>query len=86
MGKLKFAVACCGPGFIVFHVYLFKHYFDTGKPSPEGLHVIALNNHGVDRYITELQSQNLNFSLGTAVVMGLVFFGLIMANMRKGRR
>jgi len=53
MEKVKFAVACCGPGLVVFHVYLFKHYFEAGKPSPEGLHLIALNNHGVNRYITE---------------------------------
>lgn len=85
MEKVKFALACCGPGLIVFHVYLFKNYFETGKPSPEGLHVIALNNHGVNRFITEAQSHNLDLSLGAAVVMGIVFFWLVLAQVRKGR-
>ncbi len=84
MGKVKFAVACCGPGLVVLHVYLLRNYFEAGKPSPEGLHVILLNNHGVNRYITELQSQRLDLSLGAAAVMLLVFFGLVWANMRKG--
>lgn len=85
MEKVKFAVACCGPGLVVFHVYLFKNYFETGRPSPEGGYVIALNNHGVNRYITESQNQNLDLSLGAAVVMLIVFFGLVWAKIRKGR-
>ena len=85
MGKVKFAVACCGPALVVFHVYLFKHYFEVAKASPEGLHVIALNNHGVNRYITEAQSDSLDLSLGAAIVMLIVFFGLILATIRKGR-
>jgi hypothetical protein len=85
MEKVKFAVACCGPGLVVFHIYLFKHYFETGKPLPEGVHLVALNNHGVDRYITEAQNQSLDLSLGAAVVMLVVFFGLILAKVRKGR-
>jgi hypothetical protein len=85
MEKLKFAVACCGPGLVVFHVYLFKNYFEAGKPLPVGLHIIALNNHGVNRYITEAQSHNLDLSLGAAVVMLIVFFGLVLAKIRKGR-
>ena len=85
MERSKFAVACCGPGLVVFHVYLFKHYFEAGKPSPEGLYVIALNNHGVNRYITEAQSHNLDLSLGAALVMLVVFFGLVWANIRRKR-
>ena len=85
MGKFKFALACCGPGLVVFHVSLFKHYFEGGKLSPEGLHVVALNNHGVNRYISEAQSHNLDLSLGAALVMLVVFFGLVVAKMREGR-
>lgn len=86
MEKGKFALACSGPGLVVFHVYLFKHYFGAGKPSPEGAHVVALNNHGVNRYITEAQSDTLDLSLGAAVVMLIVFFGVVLAHIRKGRR
>jgi hypothetical protein len=83
---LKFAVACSGPASVVFHIHLFKEYFEVGKPAPDKLHAVVLNNHGVNRYITEAQSHSLDISLAVAVGLLVAFFGMIVARLRKGRK
>lgn len=82
---VKFGLACCGPGLVFFHIHLFRKYFDLGKPVPDETHVIPLNNHGTYKYITELQSQNLDASLGATVVMLFVLFIMILMRIRKER-
>ena len=82
----KFATACAGPASVVFHIHLFREYFGAARPSPDSLHTVALNNHGVDRYITEAQSRNLDVSLGVAVVLLIVFFGMVVAKLRSDRQ
>lgn len=83
---VKFAMACSGPASVLFHIHLFKEYFEVGMPSADVLHSVVLNNHGVNRYITEAQSRNLDVSLGVAVALLVVFFGMIFVRLRKGRK
>jgi hypothetical protein len=72
-----------GPVAVVFHVWLFKGYFESGKATPDPVHFVALDNHGVARYITEAQSRTLDASLAVAVVLLVVFFAMLVARLRK---
>jgi len=74
-----------GPVAVVVHVYLFKKYFELGSLSPDGIYSVVLNNHGVNRYITEAQSLTLDVSLVVAAALSFVFFGLIVARLRKAK-
>lgn len=79
----KFVVACSGPALTVYHIHLFKKYFANGTQSPDALHTVLLNSHGVNRYITGAQDQILSISLGVAVIMLIVFFAMTILKIRK---
>lgn len=80
---IKFLLGYSGPVFVVIHVFLFKHYFSQGMQTPDVTHTVILNNHGVNRYITEQQDRVLDVSLLTAVIMMIVFFAMIIVKIRK---
>lgn len=82
---IKFLLGYSGPALTVFHVFLFKHYFSQGKQMPDVTHTIILNNHGINRYITEQQDRVLDASLLAAVIMTIVFFAMIILKIRKRR-
>ena len=82
---LKSLLTYGGPVAVVFHVFMFMTYFELGRSSRDGIYSVVLNNHGVNRYITEVQSQTLDVSLGVAVALLFVFFGLILARLRKAK-
>lgn len=74
-----------GPALVVFHIFLFKHYFSQGAETPDAIHTVVLNNHGVNRYITEQQDRILDLSLLAAVIMTIVFFMMIILKIRRSR-
>jgi hypothetical protein len=76
-------MSCAGPVAVIFHVQFFKSYFESAKAIPDHLHRVALDNHGVVRYITESQSRTLNASLAVAVLLLVVFFAMLVARLRK---
>lgn len=80
---IKFFLGYSGPVLVVFHVLLFRHYFSEGKQTPDLTHTVILNNHGINRYITEQQDRALDFSLLAAVIMMIVFFAMIIVKIRK---
>lgn len=83
LGLGKFALACAGPGLTLFHIYLFRKYFSLGTATPDETHIVAMSNHGIDRYISHAQGQTLSISLGAAVIMLVVFFGMIILKLRE---
>lgn len=85
LGVSKFALACAGPALILFHIYLFKKYFSVATATPDETHTVAISNHGIDRYISFAQDQTLSITLGAAVVMLVVFFGMIILKLRENR-
>ena len=80
---IKFVLGYSGPALVVYHVFLFKHYFSQGRHTPDVTHTVILNNHGVNRYITEQQDRALDISLVAAVIMTIVFFAMIILKIRK---
>ena len=66
---VKILLGYSGPALVVFHVFLFKHYFSQGTQTADVTHTAILNNHGVNRYITEQQYRVLDVSLLAAVIM-----------------
>jgi hypothetical protein len=80
---IKFFLGYSGPVLVVFHVFLFKHYFSQGMQTPDLTHTVILNNHGLKRYITEQQDRALDVSLLAAVIMTIVFFAMIIVKIRK---
>jgi hypothetical protein len=82
---IEFLLGYSGPALVVFHVFLFKHFFSLGRQAPDVIHTVILNNHGVSRYITEQQDQALDLSLIAAVIMTIVFFVMIILKLRKRR-
>lgn len=80
---IKFLLGYSGPMLVVFHVFLFKHYFSDGKQTPDLTHTVILNNHGGNRYITEQQDRTLDASLLAAVIMMIAFFAMIIVKIRK---
>ncbi|SCK29578.1 hypothetical protein VAR608DRAFT_2487 [Variovorax sp. HW608] len=85
LGVGKFALACAGPALALFHIYLFRKYFSLGTATPDETHTVAISNHGIDRYISYAQDQTLSISLGAAVIMLVVFFGMIILRLREHR-
>jgi hypothetical protein len=79
----KTAMACTGPAAVVYHVHLFKQYFDNGATVRGGIYTVPLNNHGIERYITEAQDQTLSLSLAAAVVLLVMFFAMIILRLRR---
>ncbi len=78
LGGLKFLAACSGPALILYAIELFEEYFSLGKQTPDTIHTVLVNNHGVYRYITESQNQNFRFFLVTGVLLLLVLFAIII--------
>ncbi|WP_411885856.1 hypothetical protein [Polaromonas sp. YR568] len=82
---IRFLLSYSGPALVVFHVFLFKHLFSLGMQAPDVIHTVILNNHGVNRYITEQQDRALDLSLIAAVIMMIAFFVMIILKIRKRR-
>ena len=80
---IKFLLGYSGPVLVVVHVLLFRHYFSQGMQTLDASHTVILNNHGVNRYITEQQDRALDISLLAAVIMMIAFFVTIIVKIRK---
>ena len=85
VAMIGFVLRYSGPVLTVCHIQLFKHYFSQGKKEPDLTHTVILNNHGVNRYITEWQDQILNISMVVVTIMLAVFFFMIILQLRRGR-
>lgn len=82
----KLVAAASGPACIVYANKLSQEYFALGKQSPDGIHTVLVNNHGVYKYITESQDQHVNYLLGAGALLLPVLFALIVLKIRKDRR
>ena len=74
---LKCVAAFFGPACMLYSEKLFDRYFASGRQTPDEVHFVPLNNHGVYRYITEAQDQHFRIFIGLAVVWVLCLFVVI---------
>ncbi|WP_377161146.1 hypothetical protein ACFJIX_14380 [Roseateles sp. UC29_93] len=83
VGILKLVIAGSGPVLIWHGISLFEKYFAAWKEDPVGLHTVIANNHGVYRYITEAQNDEIRFFLKAGAALALVMFAMIFLELKK---
>lgn len=82
---LKLLLACIGPGILFYAINLFDKYHALGTDLRDAAHSVALNNHGVVKYVTETQYETFRFFLVIGIVLVVIFIGTIAFLMRARR-
>ena len=85
VGTLKFVAACSGPACVVYSIDRLERYMELGMQSPDAIYTVLVHNHGLHRYITEAQDQEIRFFFVLGVLLMPVLFAIAIFDIRRKR-